>query len=337
MKHYHSISKQNDKPISKPRTRILRDIMKSIFISFLFIAAASAVSQSIAPIVGILTNPASNPESCGGPIPPGMTQCFSSSYVQWLEQAALRVVPIPYTANHSTLDSLYASVNAILFTGGSLLLSPEDPYYQTAQYLFDKAVSGNQEGDYMPLWGTCQGFQLLSALAANNVSIIHCTLQGREGVYIPLNMTPMASSSRMLGGAGPHIWEYLTRYPSTGNFHECGVFPSDYTYNPNLTKMFKVLSTNTDTEGTVFTSTMEGYTLPFYSTQWHPEKTQFLMQDDICKEHECISVSQFTANYFAEQVSKSTHTFPSETAAEQALIYNYAPTYQGDGYFVYYF
>jgi len=99
-----------------------------------------------------------------------------ASYVKFLETGGARVIPIPYFADQKTLKHLFESVNGILFTGGSIDLDINTPlpnrnesfnlYTSAANYLYSLAMEANDKGDYFPIWGTCQGFQLLHYLAA---------------------------------------------------------------------------------------------------------------------------------------------------------------------------
>lgn len=311
-------------------------------LTFLILAAffslhVDAMSQQSSPIVGILTSPIDSSECIQMyHIEGNATSCLVRLYVQWLEQAGLRVVPIPFNANQSLLDTLYDSVNGILFTGGELNLTPSLPYYQTAQYLYHRAVTGNQKGDYMVLWGTCQGFQLLAALAASDTNVVNCDLSGTDGVMMPLNFTAAAAQSAMLGHSslGKKVATLLQTKPTTVNLHHCRISPD------NLTRtIFTALSTNDAPDGKVFVSTMDAsYSkLPFFATQWHPERPQWEFRPSIGNSPEAVRVSQHFANFFRRELAKSTHAFPSEDAANAALIYNYRPVYAGGGVFNYFF
>ena len=44
-------------------------------------------------------------------------------------------------------------------------------------------------------------------------------------------------------------------------------------------------------KGVAFVSTVEGKTLPFYATQWHPEKVQFEWDPEEGINHSTISVT----------------------------------------------
>lgn len=45
----------------------------------------------------------------------------------------------------------------------------------------------NKNGDYFPLWGTCQGFELLTALTAGNDLLSEFDA---ENICLPLDFTP---------------------------------------------------------------------------------------------------------------------------------------------------
>ncbi len=131
-------------------------------------------------------------------------------------------------------------------------------------------------GDYFPLWGTCQGFQLLSVLAAQDQSVLLRNYYDSYNYSIPLVLTSNAASSRLFNALSSETVKTLTQKNVTQNLHHNGVLPKSFTENANLAKVFTLLSVNTDRKGTPFGSTMEGKELPFYSTQWHPERNQVL-------------------------------------------------------------
>jgi len=50
---------------------------------------------------------------------------------------------------------LYLMIVNILYVGGSV------SYPSSAKYLYSKIKESNKNGDFIPLWGTCMGFQWL--------------------------------------------------------------------------------------------------------------------------------------------------------------------------------
>ena len=57
---------------------------------------------------------------------------------------------------------MYMSSFFFQFMGGNTdLIDHRTKYYETAEFLFNLTLAANLHGDYMPLWGTCLGFELL--------------------------------------------------------------------------------------------------------------------------------------------------------------------------------
>lgn len=244
----------------------------------------------------------------------------------------------------ATLSKLFSSVNGILFTGGDNTLLPDTQYYKTAKTLYDWAKEANDKGgdrcsflliilgDFFPLWGTCQGFQLLSILAAQDQSVLLHNYYDSYNYSIPIVLTPHAASSRLFNALSPSTVKTLTTQNVTENLHHNGVLPETYTTNANLAKIFNLLSVNTDRKGTPFGSTMEGQEYPFYATQWHPERNQFDwgLDEGLNKTPEAISAMQDLANFFVSETRKNYHHFPTAAAEQANLIYQWSPTYTGD-------
>ena len=172
------------------------------------------------PIIGILSVPLDSAEVPCATVnaPPHLLRegtapsCFSSFYVQWVESAGARAIVIPYNANHSTLDRLFASVNGLLFTGGGTDLFFNGTYLQTADYLFQKVLAANRGGDFFPLHGTCMGMQTISILAARNESVLSLHAFNSENISWPLNFTEAAYTSRVIGEAPEFV---VTTFAST--------------------------------------------------------------------------------------------------------------------------
>ena len=131
-----------------------------------------------APTIGILSvpmlsdgSPCASLRGADGSSP----SCFKSFYPKWVENAGARAVFIPYDADAATLKNIMDSINGVLFTGGELEaagLAWDAPYMVTAAAIFKAAKEKNDAGVFMPIHGTCQGFQVLSLLGSMNQSIM---------------------------------------------------------------------------------------------------------------------------------------------------------------------
>ena len=59
------------------------------------------------------------------------------------------------------------------FMGGATdIITSDTPYYRAAEYLYKLTLQANQQGDYIPMWGTCLGFELLGKASSAEVSLI---------------------------------------------------------------------------------------------------------------------------------------------------------------------
>jgi len=276
------------------------------------------------PIIGIFSQPTTSKEGdCGG-------NCLyiAASYVKQLESAGARVVPINYNANEAELDAVFNSINGIFFTGGS------SAFPKSAQYMFDKVVAANQAGDYMPLWGTCMGFQWL-VLAASRDSNILDPKSGQMDAYnysIPLDFTKAAQDSKLFKDAPANVMDILAKQNVTMNNHHYGIWTEHFEQTTSLTSFFNVLSTNNDRLGSNFVSTIESIKYPIFGSQWHPEKNTYewgktngIPNEAINHSPEAVLIAQYTSNFFVQQARKNNHKYPTPAAEEAALIYNYQP------------
>jgi len=291
------------------------------------------------PIIGILTvGPAddhceTSPEQAPGR---GSGGCFDAVYVKYLESAGARVAPVPYNANKSELDFLFAGLNGLLYTGGGLSLAFNTTYFQTAYYMYQKAVAANLNGDVFPLWGTCMGFQLLNVMTAYDQSVLSRYQFDSEYLLLPLDFTLAALSSRMFGTAPKSIFASLAVENISVNLHHDGVKPDVFAQNPNLVATYNILSTNVDRKGNPFISAMEGKTLPFYGVQFHPERPLFdWTPAGMIHTGSAINVGQWLAGVMAGESRRSQHQFAPEDEPS-VLIYNWTPVYLGDSTLVYF-
>eukprot|EP01047_Picozoa_sp_COSAG01_P061050 COSAG01_NODE_7570_length_3144_cov_2.131691_4_plen_335_part_00 len=314
--------------------------------SFRHHAAAAAAGHGAidAPVIGILTVPTIN----GGCItvtgatvndkmaglPPDHHQlrhqeqqqlgsCFDSLYPDWIAAAGGRVVPIRYDAPAAELERLFGSVNGVLFTGGETdIRLLNSTYMRAAKQIFDLAVMAHASGDYVPLWGTCMGFQTLAVLAAGRADAL--TSRGvpagnpgfdSDGINLPLRWAPNPRAgagglfwSRFAaglafangwspspgGGALPSAADtpalrYLTTENITTNLHHDGVEPSSFERIKALRDFFDIVSTNRDLKGKEFVSTMEAASgAPIYGVQWHPERNAYRLRCIIVTIRICI-------------------------------------------------
>lgn len=182
------------------------------------------------PIIGILTQPY---EDSSGRYPQNVTS-LTSNYVKFIESVGGRAIPIHYTHSFEHVEELMNKVNGILFTGGDLNLTDPDtgemhPYTKLAQFIYNKAIEMNENGDNFPIWGTCQGHQLLMLLASEDIHIIKPTLR----MYLPDNLNLVeAKNSKLFSNFAPELLDRLDKEQLTYNIHELGIHVDDFRSSP---------------------------------------------------------------------------------------------------------
>jgi gamma-glutamyl hydrolase len=265
------------------------------------------------PIIGIFTQPStSNEGNCGG-------NCLylASSYVKFIESAGGRVVPINYYANSTTLDYFLGKLNGILFPGGG------SQFPNSAQYVYDKVIEINKNGQYFPLLGICMGFQWLLISQTSNQNILD-PKSGQFDSYnysIPLDfiISNPTNSTKLFKYAGQYIIDILSNENVTMNNHHYGIFTEHFNSESKLNNFFKLISTNLDRKSNNFVSTIESFDYPIYGLQWHPEKNIFEFGNDngypneaIVHTSNSIKISQYIANYFVNQTKINSNSFGND-------------------------
>lgn len=298
-----------------------------VLVCTVFTACSAYPTQPADPIIAMVTTPLVD---CYGisPPPAGIDisgGCVESYYVRWLEASGVRAVPLIWNATWEARKAVLDSVNGALFPGGGLGGQAFDDYVGNATQIFDYAVQRNAAGDPFFLWGTCQGFQVLSVIALRNASILKCIYHGTDPSMLPLDFTAYQPQSEMFGARAEspeNIVSILRTQNSTLNWHSCGINPADL--NNNFNSIFKVISTNVDINGLPFISAYESTTNNFFATQFHPERVLYEFSNDIIGHTpDDIRVSHYLSMFIASRLRMNNHSYPTAVAANSATIENY--------------
>ncbi|XP_013400427.1 gamma-glutamyl hydrolase-like [Lingula anatina] len=281
------------------------------------------------PIIGIMSQESPDELKKYGPT------YIPASYVGYLEQAGARVAPVKVNQTDDYYISLFKSLNGVLFPGGEVSIL-DSGYAKAGQIFFKLAIEAYDRGDYFPLWGTCLGFELLTALATGKNVLKDCS---DMDISIPLHFEQDFRKGRLYREIPESLVQILATENVTANFHFSCLDPETYENTPELKKFYRVLSKNNDKKGSPFVSSMEAYRYPFYGTQFHPEKNNFIWDPSYKLEHTMHSalVSQYFANFFVDECRKSKHRFPSPELEAKVMIDNYKPVFMGSPTFLEYY
>jgi gamma-glutamyl hydrolase len=305
-------------------------MQKSGFVCLTFaLLFASAFSQNLNlnPVIGIVTTPTES----SYPFPSSVYSYIAASYVQFIESAGARVVPIPWDAYNMTdyLDIL----NGVLFTGGSADLVASDgelnDYGSALLNIVQYVFKANNNGTYYPLWGTCLGFEAISILVSLNNSILEPCV---GGVNVSTNnfINPQYNSSRLLA----NVPSWLVQLMATGNIsyfdHVSMVGADAPQYNPLFAGNLTAVTYSIDDAGTKFISSFESPKYPIYGTQFHQEKSPFEWRSDlylaINHSYPAVLLEQYLANFYINETRKNFNQF-NTYQNQWMLIYNYNTTF----------
>ncbi|KAJ8037365.1 Gamma-glutamyl hydrolase [Holothuria leucospilota] len=277
------------------------------------------------PIIGVLSQ-----ESVKELMEFGPTY-IPASYVKFIESGGARVVPILINQTESYYTEMFNSINGVLFPGGGVDDLLHSGYGIAGKIFYDLAIKSNKEGDYFPIWGTCQGFELIASLAAGK-NILATLGANKENLNVSL--TKDVAKSKLLGNAPSEVTDALRTKAVTYNYHTYSVTPDIYRKYAGLNSTYTILGTSKTDKGETFISIMEAKEYPFYAVQFHPEKPTFEWSVNTNIKHNSFAVK--TGAYFSEflvsEARKSNHTFVSPTEESSSLIYSYNVTFTGGAY-----
>lgn len=196
----------------------------------------------------------------------------AASYVKWLEMAGARAVALPYDASNDTVAELLLQVDGVLLPGGGATLPPS--VRAMWRLLHDEYYA---KGDFLPLWGTCLGFEFLIELVAEDLNPDFPAPFLQSGFNATNVSLPLLEVEQQHLFRDDDIHAIVTRKNVTMNNHEIGISPSRF-MELGLDERFVISSTNIDMSGRPFVSTVESRNpqiWPVYGVQWHPEKNTF--------------------------------------------------------------
>lgn len=89
------------------------------------------------------------------------TYYVMSSFVKFLQAAGARIVPlVPNMSEDDTMDKL-KKLNGVFWPGG------DGDYMDYARFIYGKVIELNDKGTYLPLWGTCMGYEQIANFTAH--------------------------------------------------------------------------------------------------------------------------------------------------------------------------
>lgn len=279
----------------------------------------------------LLLSIVTQPNEVGFPSTYG-SQYIAASYVKYVEASGARVVPIFFDGDESYLDEMFRSVNAVLFPGGGQILDGSQ-LLKTTQFFVSRAAQAYESGDYFPIFGHCQGFELLlmavTGLMEEQV-LTNDPSFAAENVSLPLMFTPNAFPSRWFADMPLAIRATLSGTNATLNNHMWSCPPDLFATLQKNTPLntFVPLATSVSPQGKTFVAAFESTTYPLYAMQFHAEKSVFEWPNEqIDHSTEAVAAMSWFLRFLGSEARKSFHSFSSKETEAANLIYNWSPDY----------
>ena len=212
-------------------------------------------------MIGIVTQPLPD-EFKDDPRFAGKQTYIMEAYVEFMEAAGARVVPLIATDETSITDEKLKMLNGVLFPGG------DGDYLEIGDHIYKSLIAENDAGNFYPLWGTCLGFENMATFASDAENPLSPLVSSAHSLTLDFLVDP--TKTKMFDGIDAELY---TTEAMTYNSHHWGLSLDTFSTDAGLKKMFTPTSTSTDPEsGDTFVASMESETYPFLGTQFHPEK-----------------------------------------------------------------
>lgn len=296
------------------------------------------------PVIGILTTPASDIPSIYSP---ENYSYIPYSYVQSVEAAGARVIPIPYDASPENITFLLKQVNGVLFTGGGAALNSSDPktgkigpsnMTAVGEFIISKVIEANDNGIYLPLMGTCQGFEILILAISKDYNIL-ATNYNDFRVSTNVTLWPAAFKSGPWSTMLPRIRNASQNQPFFLYNHYNALTIERFNNSKNLTDFLEItgISKPVLTNGAPFVASTQAKKYPIWGHQFHPEKNAFMWNFAANASHtpDSILATQHITNFFVNEARKNNNTFVSEEVLKTSLIWGWKPVKSLDLTFIF--
>jgi len=193
------------------------------------------------------------------------TSYIMAAYVRFLEGSGARVVPLLMNEAEEVTLKKMEMINGVLIPGGG------GNYDRIGKLVLKKAMEINDNGGFFPIWGTCLGFEFLTANATSSHEMPVLEIIHAKKVSLPIKFTKRPSETKMFCPMGEAAAD-LEKDNYFINMHQYSVRPQTFAADAKLKEFWDVTSTSVSPDGQTFVATIEAKNYPFMATMFHPEK-----------------------------------------------------------------
>ncbi|KAL7733547.1 hypothetical protein ACLKA6_005016 [Drosophila palustris] len=264
------------------------------------------------------------------------------SYVKQLESVGAVVIPIWIGRERGYYEAILSQVNGVLLPGGAVCLDEEEAKQfpnltndcvHSAQHIYELVMERNAAGEYIPLYGTCLGFQLIMINAATEKEVRTKCVEPKFKA-LPLHFSKDYDKSLLFKDLPKELAKEMCCQPFACHQHTFCITESNL-HHFKLHKKWHVLATQSDGEGGSFITLIEHSEFPIFGSQFHPERAayeQLFACKDTCREAHtsiCIELAQHFARTFVDACRRNSNSFDSVELMARHLICNWQPVFTG--------
>ena len=243
------------------------------------------------------------------------------AYVEWVEASGARVVPLINGDDIEETKKKLKKMSGVLFPGG------DGSYHDYGKVIFDYVKEINDNGTYMPIWGTCAGqHELLAYVSDAGWDVLD--IYDMDSASLTLDF-PYGdpTSFPMFAGLGPKA-NLFKEYNVTYNSHHWSLHPDKFKTDKGLGQWFKPtsLSYMPAPDSRPFVASMEttgaNAHYPFYGTQYHPEKAAYIYNEGQAVNHKWVSIllNQHFSEFFMQEARRNPQTYGNYSMTQKDII-----------------
>ncbi|KAL0230701.1 hypothetical protein PCE1_004257 [Barthelona sp. PCE] len=295
-----------------------RSLISTMLLGIVLLLSAAKAIES--PIIAVIAQPT---DYRYPPYPEKQTY-IAASYVKYIESAGARVVALDSRTPESEWKKVLNQVNGVLFPGGGIILVDDDgvptEYQNFTAKIVEYVKKINSEGSVFPLMGICLGYEniaIAEGLPLNNVLV--------RNKAIPLYRTKRFIGSQMFYRVSDNIKLSIKEERNLGFHNHRNSFWLNDFYNQSISSISDeyIVTTVSKLEDREFVNTFEHISYPIFASMFHPEKPMFEHKvSTIPYDRYIVKFSQHIVDEFIDIARRSSHTFETEKAEFDALIYN---------------
>lgn len=271
------------------------------------------------PIIAIYGNPypETRPELTTG-------NYYPISYVYWLQSFGAEVIAIHQYYSEEKISQILTKINGVLFLGGSTQIVKSKNWFAKAKQIISYSLKNS-----LPIWGTCQGFQLLGIVLSEDDNFLVNGYDDANTLH-PIILTDKGKSSRMYKLFTNT--DLLEKYNSTIYNHEWGITEKSFNDNKNINSKVFISSNSHDKNKKYFIDSFESINEKdkIYAVQYHPEKNPYKRYKYVVPQTmDSLKVSHLLGMFFVDECRKNEQAMDEEFRKEVDFLSVYSKDLMG--------